>query len=421
MKEKLIIKNFAGIDYLEIELNKINILIGPQASGKSITAKLFYYFKSYFKELKEGIENNKSEQDIEKAYLNLFVKYFPIETWPNNSFLIEYFIGKEFISINKEYNKILNINLSNNIKSLFNKAKVIYGEEFEKNKIIDRGFIKYSPQIFVNKFDELIEAEISPKLIHSQYFIPAGRSFFSTIQSSIFSIINSNQRIDPLIIDFGSFYEGLKYFISSSDFDYMKEESDKKFDEILVSILNSKYLREKDVDFLVHSDHRKVNLINASSGQQEVLPLLLVFKSFAELPLLTKKTILYIEEPEAHLFPNAQNGIVQLLARIFNSANSEIQIIITTHSPYILSSFNNLMYAGSLDRKLDKSKASKLNKIIPKEERIDPKLVSAYSLDLGGKKKNLIDKETGLISQNYLDDVSNKISTEFGKLLDLEF
>jgi hypothetical protein len=26
-----------------------------------------------------------------------------------------------------------------------------------------------------------------------------------------------------------------------------------------------------------------------------------------------------------------------------------------------------------------------------------------------------------LISQNYLDDVSNKISTEFGKLLDLEF
>ena len=63
----------------------------------------------------------------------------------------------------------------------------------------------------------------------------------------------------------------------------------------------------------------------------------------------------------------------------------------------------------------------KLNKLVPKEERINPKLVSAHSLDFGGKKKNLIDKETGLISQNYLDDVSNKISTEFGKLLDLEF
>ena len=48
MKEKIEIKNFAGIGHWEIELNAINIWIGPQASGKSITAKLFYFFKSVF-------------------------------------------------------------------------------------------------------------------------------------------------------------------------------------------------------------------------------------------------------------------------------------------------------------------------------------------------------------------------------------
>ena len=53
---------------------------------------------------------------------------------------------------------------------------------------------------------------------------------------------------------------------------------------------------------------------------------------------------IYIEEPEAHLFPTAQKRIVQLLARTFNNTNSNFQIIVTTHSPYILSSFNNLIY-----------------------------------------------------------------------------
>ncbi|MEK0188739.1 hypothetical protein [Microcoleus anatoxicus] len=40
MAEKLTVKNFAGITDLELEIKRINILIGPQASGKSVCAKL---------------------------------------------------------------------------------------------------------------------------------------------------------------------------------------------------------------------------------------------------------------------------------------------------------------------------------------------------------------------------------------------
>ncbi len=61
MTEKLIIKNFAGIKELEIEVKKINILIGPETSGKSICAKLLFYFQDFFKEVsltvKSGQEN----------------------------------------------------------------------------------------------------------------------------------------------------------------------------------------------------------------------------------------------------------------------------------------------------------------------------------------------------------------------------
>ncbi len=44
--QKIIINNFGAIQNAEIEVNKILILIGEQASGKSTIAKLIYFFKS---------------------------------------------------------------------------------------------------------------------------------------------------------------------------------------------------------------------------------------------------------------------------------------------------------------------------------------------------------------------------------------
>lgn len=46
--EKIKIQNFGGIAVLEAEFKQINIFIGPQASGKSITVKLLFFFKNIF-------------------------------------------------------------------------------------------------------------------------------------------------------------------------------------------------------------------------------------------------------------------------------------------------------------------------------------------------------------------------------------
>jgi hypothetical protein len=51
---------------------------------------------------------------------------------------------------------------------------------------------------------------------------------------------------------------------------------------------------------------------------------------------------------------------------------------------------------------------------------LKPGLLTAYSIN-NGKKENLIDKETNLITQTALDSISNEIAVEFGKLLDIEF
>lgn len=198
----------------------------------------------------------------------------------------------------------------------------------------------------------------------------------------------------------------------------MYNKQNKEFKDIASQILNSSYLREKDKDFLIHSDSRKVNLSSASSGQQETLPLIVFLNALNVLDFSNGAT-LYIEEPEAHLHPTAQKRIVQLLARTFNNNKSNFQIIVTTHSPYILSSFNNLLQAGRL-AVLKPDRLEEIEKIIPKEEHIAPSLFCAYSLN-NGEKKTLLDEETQLISQTTLDSVSNEIADEFGNLLDIEF
>ena len=409
--EQLRIKNFGGLKDVSFDINTINIIIGPQATGKSIIAKLLFYFKSFIGEIKSGIQDNKSKREIDREQINKFIAFFPKDTWPDGDFSIEYRINNVVFSFNKTKNKAT-FEYSDELKKIIDKGRKILKKEKEvhqrNNKIHDLPL-----RVFSKKFDELVSQEISETLTYIQIFIPAGRSFFSNLQSSIFSFLSSNKSLDPFLIRFGSFYESFKDVVN-----IIEATEDKRLDDLIEFILNSHYKREKEKDILLHADKRKVNLSNASSGQQEILPLLLILKALRYLNF--DGTVLYIEEPEAHLFPNAQKSVIHILARIFNTRHRKFQYFITTHSPYILSSFNNLIYAGDIYEKIDTGKRKELFKIVDEKEILPPSQVSAFSIDSKGRLRSIIDPETKLIDQNILDNVSDDISTEFGKLMHLD-
>lgn len=398
IKEKLIIKNFAGFDHIEIDLKPINIFIGPQAAGKSVIIKLVYFFKSLIYEYTTYSENIDILKGNGFSFLvsRDFKEYFPPDSWSHKTFKIVFFSdynGKEiFIELKRKEH-------SNNIEVKTPPLLMEMLLSFQKNTIQ-----KKYPKIFSSELYNENQSDY-----YKQAFIPAGRSFFSTIQNSIFTLLRKNQTIDPFLIEFGSNYENAKFHKCSL---FYKERI--SLENISELILHGKYKRENNLDYLIHSDGRKVNLMNASSGQQETLPLILFL-----LYILNEgiPTTLYIEEPEAHLYPDAQKKIVQLLAQVYNTQNK--QLFITTHSPYILASFNNLIEAGNII-KTKPGSADKVYKIIPKEEVLSIDDLIAYSIK-DGKKEILLDKENNLISQNILDDVSNDISKEFNALLDIEF
>lgn len=403
---------------MEFDFKSINILIGPQGSGKSITVKLLYFFKNFINEIIKSIENEETKRDLDQKQKETFINFFPKESWSKEDFSISYSYQNTSIFIKKINNKI-NFDYSENVKAALRKGKKIYQDEKEK-LLENRKVPNFSIKRQINeKIQNCVKGELGSLSTYDQFFIPAGRSFFANIQSSIFSFLSDNRSLDPFLIEFGSFYENLKRFYNDIISD---EKNDKEYDELISQVLNSTYVREKEKDYLVHKDQRKVNLTNASSGQQETLPLVIILKTLTRINSVGGGFTLYIEEPEAHLFPTAQKRIVELLARTFNSTDNKFQIFVTTHSPYILSSFNNLIYSGNIKNrlKLEGKKSDKLNRVIPTKEQLDSDMFSVYSLR-NNEQKYLIEKESKLISPTILDSVSDEISIEFDKLLNIDF
>ena len=188
------------------------------------------------------------------------------------------------------------------------------------------------------------------------------------------------------------------------------------FQKMLSAIMNGDFKRVKGHDYLQYADNRRVRLAQASSGQQEALPLLLVLGRFMSLSHFSGRSV-YIEEPEAHLFPHTQRKIVEFMARTFRERQDEMCLVITTHSPYIVTAMNNLLQAGKLYSSSPSAEAkAKLENIVPSSNALNPGEVKAYSLE-NGEAKSIICGETNLIEAEIIDNVSTDISKQFDKLL----
>jgi hypothetical protein len=89
--------------------------------------------------------------------------------------------------------------------------------------------------------------------------------------------------------------------------------------------------------------------------------------------------------------------------------------VITTHSPYTLSSFNNLLEAWQVATARPDAK-NEVEKLIEERYWIKPSDFKAYCIH-DGKLESIMDDETGLINGNYLDGVSSEIGSQFDELL----
>jgi hypothetical protein len=163
----------------------------------------------------------------------------------------------------------------------------------------------------------------------AQTFVPAGRSFFTSIGKAV-AAFEQGGLLDPVTVRFGRFFTflrergGRRYLNHEST---RQSERKRNLGKQLEKLFFGGEIRiRRDDEYIESADGRKLSFSLLSSGQQELLPLWMVLEWFIDGP--PRQQLLYIEEQEAHLFPNAQNKIIEYLSTLLNISSSRLHVVI---------------------------------------------------------------------------------------------
>lgn len=281
--------------------------------------------------------------------------------------------------------------------------------DLKTRQMIKQHFIEIIKELFCDEYEII--------------YVPAGRSVLATFSEQLYDLDNTKielplkefmQMINLLKKKFGTkIPEIIQDYTKTISGQIKNDDVDRAYNLIRL-ILKGDYVNDTDGEKIFINDRQWIKLMFASSGQQEVLwILLLIFVKILE----NKKVFLVLEEPEAHLFPYAQRTMIELVSFMINSTQS--QVLITTHSPYILTSINLLTYSG----KVENNKKNPLNKIIvPRQLRINPTKMNAFMIECNDNFNffSIKDKNEQLIDTTQIDRISEVISQETEEIMDLE-
>lgn len=377
-----------------MEVAKFSFLIGPQASGKSTIAKLIYYFQSIF------MLNRKAEMqipikdfsDLQKFLEKKFYSVFPNLAVSEN-FRITYQYSQDML-ITIEKHKYVEISISEKLKPVL------------ENAYLDEGY--------AFPIETIEQLNIDRHLL----YIPASRSLMGMLSNLRYEI-NIDEIIKPFLstISFLQtiFTRPLENIIAEKEHYKLSTETFHKDEitkihELSKSVIKGEFRYEQSIGKLYYNNNESVPLNQASSGQQEAVWIIQIIM----LCILNDwKCTLIIEEPEAHIYPESQMYLMQLIS-IFQNIEGN-NVIITTHSPYILTSADNMIYAD-ITSSID---ASRVAKIIPKECWISPDNTCSYRLQNGGA-EDIKDSELLQIKAELIDEVSTIISRQYDELMDIE-
>lgn len=430
---KISIEKFGALGNVSLQLNaSLQIVIGPQTSGKSTLGKTIYfcrkirdYFVSYSNEIMNGYYKGAYYTNFVKYLRNPFMGCFGT-TKHMEKFVIEYYFDTEtdkYVKITLDKDRYAFFQFSDKIKA---QIEEVFSEAQKMANSRPKSFAEeiHTYQAFL----ELIKRRAVQIFVDDEnlLYIPAGRNMLATVPDlietnpentkSVTRIVDIS-RTDLITQDFVRYIRQMRWRFGSKLEDitqnYLKtvkgEIRNKDVElacELVRSILKADYVCDSDGEKLYYENNKWVKLMFGSSGQQEVLWAL---NCIFLIILQNEKTFVVFEEPESHIFPDAQESIARLVALMINSSGSEV--FLTTHSPYMLTAVNLLIYSGLVESSND-------SPVIERQYRMKPHTVAAYLLP-GCKKdiKSLTDSKRGLIDALQIDGVSEHINDQMDQLL----
>ena len=420
--QRLIIKNFGPIKNCDIDVKDFLVLTGPQASGKSTVAKSVFFF-NYLKDIlfQYVIKTNQRKSLFESRSLkesfvfevrNAFVQSFG-ENVGNTDTSIKYIYDNgRFVEVTFNESNAGELIVVPKLNNELSKAIDMLDDEIKENGIKNADDIRkiiYS-DIFKNDMEIL--------------YIPAGRSLLTLLSAQIgylYSVMDDRQKstMDYCTQNYLERVLQIKSYFDRGPSQLLKKElnNNSNIDEAILKmaiakieeILKGEYKNSDGEELLKLSDNEFIKLNYASSGQQEAVWITNMLFYYM---LGNMKTYFIIEEPESHLFPEAQKAITELISIAKNDKN---KVLITTHSPYILGSINNLLYADKIGKSKNKEMVEEL---VSPHMWLSHSVMGAYYL-ANGVLENILDEEYQDINHDVIDGVSSVINETYEKLTDL--
>ena len=423
--ETIKVTDFLNLKSATMKTGKITVLIGEQAVGKSILAKVQYFFWKYQSDLfEEEALAKESIASYNKKQVDSFFELFAVTTKNAKPFEIKYTSNDIEICLARKSGghkpKITTSPFLKNLHVKAKKARKDYIEYSKEERVYYRISEKKSKEETMKerkKYEKrrrnyrLLGRKIDKFLadVPDVLYVPASRSFFSTIEDNVFAFLaKGRESLDPLIVQFGEFYELAKRIYQKPSGRRMERIAGQGAD-IINNVLKGEFIRDDNDKDFIRATWGDVELRQASSGQKESLPLILsllyfpYFKqafrqtfrqrfrpSFGYFSGKNRNQLIIIEEPEAHLFPTAQKRILEETVRVVQDMGCSV--LLATHSPYVPTCINNEIQIA-----------------LNKEKPLD---VKAYQVSKG-RAKNIYLKKENMIDTDQIDSVSEELMSEY--------
>jgi len=421
--QRITIHKLGPVSHCELDINDFMVVTGPQASGKSTVAKSVYLFKSIknilFTQIQRQclIQHEYTEDTVGLSVRNRLIREIRSDflqifgsTWCMD----------ESMYLLYEYAEDVTVQIS--LKSDPISPNYIWIDFSQRlRQFLDSIPVPEQGVCVLDRVKQEIDAVFQDDA--EIIYIPAGRSLITLLSAQLNYIYSSMDDLQKRSLDYCTrnylerilklkpvFSTGVSQMIrnvmSLTD-TRLNKDAVFKAEELMNGILQGEYRNVDGEERLQVSDDRYVKINFASSGQQEAVWILNVLFYYL---LHNKGAYFIIEEPESHLFPNAQKLITEFIAL---SRGNRSQIFITTHSPYVLGTINNLLYADRIAPFVNKRE---LSGILDRNLWISCRELSAFFMH-EGEIKSCKDDEFGSIENEVIDGASDQINEDFDRMV----
>lgn len=374
-----------------MDLRRVNIIIGPQSSGKSTILKIACFCDWMERQIE--LTQNPDKYCDSNFFIENLIGFHKLEGYLQQETYIRY--ENDAVSFDySEKNKKCTFKWNEAKRWKYKRTKIAYIPA-ERNLV---AAIPNWYQVNMNK-DNILD-------------------FMKEWEFARKAFLKGEQILDlPVKYEYNAYNQG----------DRIKLENGKELDltvassglqaltplYVMLRYLTSEYYKEAhtnvEQDMLRQNLHEVVakECAGLTKGEQQ---------NIIDTILTPHHTDSFVEEPEAHIFPSTQKSFVYSLVEMLNG-NVQHTCFLATHSPYILTAFNNIILAGET-MAMSKEKADKVSVIMPKRQTLCYDEVAAFEMS-NGRNHSIMDEDFRLISADAIDAASQEISNDFDYLLNI--